>query len=577
MNNDNALTRRMFLLLNAKIILFFILISKIFYIQVFCKKKYQLLSDKNRKQITYIIPQRGKILDIKRKVISSEKKFFELVINTNQNINYDTLISKIVLILKLQKLKNQLLTKIKNHPKHNKIVILNNMKWHDVVKIEENIINLKGVSIEIGNGREYQQKEMMAHIIGYVGLVNKREQKEYNLKDININIGKSGIEKQYENLLRGQLGLKEIQVDAFNKKKCSSIITQEHKGKDITLSINLTIQKYVSDAIKEYNGAVIIMESQTGNVVSLVSKPSFNPNNMISEIAKKKLNSSKKTSLFNKVTQGLYPPGSIFKIITFLTALENGINVDHTYYCCGKIKVGKNIFHCFKKEGHGLVNMEEAFYKSCNCYTYWLSQKLGAQKIIKIAKILNLDKKSEIDLPYERNSTFSEIENKINSSTYKWKLGDTINLSIGQGFICMNMCQILKLINFFATNGKIITPTLLNSASNKSITTNIKDKNIKIMKNLLYKVVNHPQGTGKMNRININGMNMCGKTGTAQVKRTSLNLNTKHKSHGIFSGYAPFDNPKYSMAIITENTGFASIHTVPIASKIFSYLLKNHI
>ncbi len=476
------------------------------------------------------------------------------------------------------------------------IRIQDDLSFSDIAKIHLNAPDLRGLYIEEEYMRSYPLKEKTAHLIGYISLFSNKDVKKED-DDIKLNIpgyriGRTGIESKFEDILKGQMGQKKVEVNAFGHSVRTLSEIPPVKGQDITLSIDSQLQEYAYNAMGEQAGAVVVVDIHSGDVLALVSTPSFNPNLFTKPISTKNWNTiieNEKKPLQNRAIMGLYSPGSIFKLFVGLAGLETGIlKATDKVNCTGKTTIGNQIFHCWKRNGHGPLDFQEAITHSCDVFFYELAQKIGLNPILKVANQFGFGQKTNIALNGEASGLLPNEKWKQSTHNDDWRTGDTINLSIGQGYLIATPLQMAMAVAQIVNGGKKIAPQLIKN-NNQSDTTfqslNIKPYILKLLTNAMNKVVNDTEGTAYRSRFTDKNTSFGGKTASTQVRRISLSerekgitaqmdLPWKYRDHGMFAGFAPVDNPKYAIIVVAEHGGGGSSVAAPIAAKILKKTLE---
>ena len=593
-NNRNTynplLSRRAFLLGAGKLGLLSILASKMFYMQLINQDKYKTLSDKNRINLVILPPIRGQIYDSTGLLLATNKPCFRLLLNKNDNFKYYfdelELISKILDLS--EETKNYILKKAKNATRRIPVVILDQLTWEQISLIEEQKLQFTSVFIDIGYMRSYPMSLSTSHLIGYMGQLNEQEKQVFipgNVEDFTV--GKSGVEKYYENLLRGEFGYKQMEVNAFGKCVRELSDVKALCGKDIYLNIDSTIQDKIQPYLNKQGCSAIVMDSTNGNVIILATTPYFESNNF-AKLSKDYWNSlinDPYKPLINKAVQNTYPPGSVFKIITVLAALEAGIREDKIVNCIGGVSaLGTNSFRCSSKHGHGAMNMRDAIKYSCNAYMYEIAKLIGADRIIEMAIRFGFGAKTNIDIPSEASGFVPSKQWKQDKFKSKWTLGDTLNLSLGQGFLLSTPIQLARFVTAIASNGKLFTPRIVkNEPQFEQV--QIKLEYLQIIQEAMYLAVNTQGGTAYLSRIVDKNHQLAGKTGTAQVQAKAnidddlnrMNIAWERRNHAVFIGFAPYHNPKYSISVFVDHGGAGGRAGAPIASRIMEEILKKHV
>ncbi|HJK86447.1 MAG TPA: penicillin-binding protein 2 [Candidatus Megaira endosymbiont of Nemacystus decipiens] len=581
--DKKLMTRRTFCIAIGKASFIFLLIGRMFFMQFIKKTEYKTLSDQNRIKTILLSPPRGLILDCRGKKIVQNITCFRLLFDRNIGNDFEKEIEAISKALDLDQYQAEEVRKrVKNTTRRTAGLIIDSISWKQVSAIEEQKNNLKAFFIDVGFKRNYLSPEATAHLVGYLGKPNKNSA-EIQLKGEYFKVGKTGVEKYYEEELQGKFGIKRIEVNAYGKYVRNLSQNKTVAGKNITLNIDLDLQSNSYQHLPSTGASAVMMDCNTGGILLYLSTPSFDPNKFYKLSTKywDTLINNPYKPLIDKCCKSLYPPGSIFKIVTFLTALEQGIKPSNKFFCSGKPALGGNSFRCARSRGHGLIDMEEAIKYSCNSYIYAIAQRVGPRAIIEMAKKLGLGKITGIDLADEKAGFVPTPEWKKITYGQKWTLGDTLNLSIGQGFLLVTPLQLNRLIAAIASDGKLFTPSIKKQASSY-VDLDIDSNHIKFMQRSLHAVMNKPGGTGYLSRINYKSQTMAAKTGTAQVQAKKhqfddLNRKTiawRRRNHAIFTGYAPFENPKYALALYLDHGGGGGSAAAPIAKKIMLDTLK---
>lgn len=584
--DKQIMTRRTFVIGGGKLGLLFVLASRMFYMQFIKKDDYKTLSDKNSIKMILIAPKRGEVFDVNNKIIAKNNSCFKLLLDKNGNPKFSLEIDLIIKILELdQEQIKEVEKRVKMGGRRLPAIVIDYLDWQQISTIEERRSELKSVFIDAGFSRYYPTTLSMAHLLGYMGRSNE-DASSPNVIDENFKVGKNGIERYYEKQLRGEFTYKRIEVNAYGKYVRELAPSASIPGENLYLNIDSELQIQTSSYLSPNGCSAIVMDCTNGSLLICNSMPAYDPNQFINLSAKywKSLINSPYKPLIDKTIKSLYPPGSIFKIITTLAALEEGINPNLKIVCTGKAVLGGNKFRCAKRAGHGPLNMIDAIKYSCNTYIYDIARQIGADKIIEVAKKFGFGEFTNIDLPGELSGFVPSQKWKQERHGSKWQLGDTLNLSIGQGFLLSTPMQLTRMIAAIASNGKLFTPQIVKSEQ-KHTQIDIKQEHLDIVKTALYHVINSPGGTGYRSRINYKSMQMAGKTATAQVRAkkntednlNSANINWSNRNHAIFTGYAPYNNPKFAIAIYYDHGGGGGTAAAPIAQKIMQDVMQKYL
>ena len=459
--------------------------------------------------------------------------------------------------------------------------------------------SLPGVTPEVGLNRFYPRSHDFSHIIGYVGAVNERDKKRMNrdyeagliakkdplLEIPKFEIGKTGIESRLDTQLRGKAGNKRIEVNSVGRVMREIDRVGHLNGADITLTIDTKLQNFVQERLIGLSASAVVMDINNGDLLAVSSAPTFNPNKFVDGISHKDYNAlldDPYKPLWNKSVQGKYPPGSTFKMIVALTALEAGsISLNEKINCTGFTEVSGQKFHCWKKGGHGLIDFHNSLMQSCDHYYYELAQRVGITKIAAMAKKLGVGEQHDLPLPNVTRGLMPDREWKSRARGQEWRIGDTLNASIGQGYVLTSPLQLAVMTARLATNRRV-KPRLIKTYSGLTIpiekfeSLGIDPLAIKEVQTGMYSVLNSKKGTAYGSRIESKRQHFAGKTGTSQVtgisrseREDGVSKNEdkpwKYRDHALFVGYAPFENPKYAVSVIVDHGGSGSASAAPIA------------
>ncbi len=556
-----------------------VILSRLWFLQVIDGKKYRELAEGNRLKIIRTPAPRGIIYDRYGIPLVKNIPSFSVSITPYniKNIDIDGLSE--LLGLKQQELNNLLSDRVNEFIP---VKLKQGLSFEEVARIEARRSDFPGLFIEIDVGREYPFGKVGAHIIGYLGKINPNQLNTPELRNFPLDalIGQWGIEAMFDSHLRGSPGERIIETDALGRELRLLRETMPVKGRDIELTIDINMQKAVEDAFADKAGALVAINPKTGEILALESLPSFDPNSFSNGINNKdwkRLMEDKKRPMMNRAVQSQYPPGSVFKIITAIAAVEEGvIDADEKIKCNGGITYGKWRFGCWRKEGHGYVDLHRAIVESCDTYFYELGKRLGIEKIYKYATAFGLGKETGISLiPLkERRGLIPNAEWKREKKRQPWYLGDTFNSSIGQGFIATTPIQTAVMMATLANGGIVHKPTFIKGASivekNK---VSIKPETIRLINNALKEVVNAPNGTAKGAK-SLNTV-ISGKTGTAQTVGKKRGGTSRLADHAWFVAFAPHDDPEIALSVFVEHGGSGGGVAAPIAKKAIEAYMKS--
>ncbi|HIV07105.1 MAG: penicillin-binding protein 2 [Alphaproteobacteria bacterium] len=592
MNRDNdkgkVLIRRSLIMALIKFLLLMVIIARLYYLQVYQADRYKTLADENRISTRLLVPPRGIIFDRNGVTIASNQQNFQALIVAEQAPNVQETLDAFKKIMPLSEAEEE---RIKKDLKRNRsfvpIKIRDNLSWEEVSRIQLNAPDLPGIVIDEGLTRYYPFGAGMAHILGYVSSVSDKDVKDDPLLEVpGFKIGKSGIEKYLEKALRGESGNLKLEVNAYGRIMKEIERVDGIPGKDVQLTIDSRLQQKAFELFGEESGAAVLLDVHTGEILAFVSAPSFDPNMMTQGLSTEDWNAllhNERNPLTDKAISGQYSPGSTFKMIVALAALEAGVIKPETRtYCAGKMFLGNHAFHCWKKEGHGHLNVVEALQHSCDIFFYETAQKLGIEKIADMARRFGLGSKINIGLENEKAGLIPDKEWKLRRFGEPWQQGESLISGIGQGYILTTPLQLATMTARLVNGGYEIKPTFLkvsDGEKSKIKKIDVSPANLELIKEGMYAVVNKPGGTAWRSQFDYHGQRMGGKTGTTQVRRITMKerregikkeseLPWRLRNHALFVGYAPHDNPKYAVAVLVEHGGGGSSVAAPLAGKI---------
>ena len=599
----NSINRRIFILSIAKIIVLGGIVSRLFFLQVKENKKYLTLSDKNRIREWKLPPIRGNFEDFFGNTIAGNFESYQLHIVPEQVENFRYVINRVKDILELTDRKYQKILKKKNEIKPwETLIVADNLSWEKFSKINNHLYDLNGVKPIISISRNYPYKENFTHLIGYVSQANEQD---IVLNEIikekfvpGLKVGKIGLEKSFENDLIGSNSIERYEVNAYGRRISQLAYKSGDKGKTIKLTVDTEVQKLTNELLREKAGSICVMDIFTGQVIAMHSSPSFDPNQFVFGISQddwQLIRNNPMKPLVNKTLSGNYSPGSTIKPIVALSALENGIiNPNFTVKCEGKREMYGQTYHCWKKEGHGFMNLREAMKQSCDTYFYEIARRLGVDRLSDTAKKFGLGKKVFDGLfENEKNGLVPNTSWKKNALGRNWLLGETIITGIGQGYIQTTPIQLCLMIAQIANGGFKIYPKIVLNDDNEisfkedKFTPLFKNsKNIKIVQDAMFSSTNEVRGTSYKSRIDDPKYQFAGKTGTAQVKRITeldreLDLRTfeipyEERDHALYVAYGPYRSPRYAISILIEHGGSGGSVAAPLAKKLFKKIIDRH-
>ena len=574
--------RRIKVLLGIILFIFLVILIRVGWLQIVEGEKFLRLSQTARLRLIPLANPRGLIVDRNERVIADNTASFSIGVIPESLENPEKTLLKLKSIFPdIDLRKAEVKVKKAKNP-FRPVVLKEGIDISKVTYIEERGEEFPSVVILSQPIRSYPYGKLLSHIVGYLGEVNKNELKNLSFLGVEAGdlVGKMGIEEVYNSYLQGEKGGRQVEVDVYGRVLKTIFQKDPLPGDTVYLTIDVNIQKIAREEMGDRKGVVIIANPYTGEILSMLSLPSFDPNLFARGISDEKwleLSRNPENPLENRAVRGEYPPASTFKIVLVTAALETGKTIPSTkFHCPGYYKIGKRIFKCWKKEGHGWLNLKDALIHSCDVYFYQLGLKLGVKNIIHYARLFGLGKPTGIDLGSEKKGFLPTSEWKEKLYKEIWYPGDTANLSIGQGYILVTPIQMLDLISAVANGGYLIRPHLIKKIVDENGNTVFnftpeKVKKIPISKSTLEFLHEALAGVVKRGtgwRANNKVVKIAGKTGTAQLAGDK-------NPHNWFIGYAPADNPKLSIVVLVENKEEEISIAPQIAGRILSRIFDN--
>lgn len=582
MQTDKDYDQRILIVAYLIAALFFILAIRFWQLQILQGKEYRRLSEENRLRIVRVAAPRGIIYDRNGVSLVKNSQNYSVSVAPDSIGNLDILMLSELLDINADRLYEKI--KLQRRTIYESIKLKEGLSLKEIALIEARKSDFPGLTIEVDVSREYLYGSSGAHLVGYLGKLNQSQSRHTEFKDLppDAFIGQWGIEKLYDKHLRGIPGEKIIEIDALGKELRLLQEISPVKGEDLKLAIDINLQKEAEEAFGERTGALVAIKTDSGEILALVSKPSFDPNMFTNGINQKQWEGLVKNPgqpLLNRALQSQYPPGSTFKIITAIAGLETGVIDSNTQVTCnGGIAYGKWRFGCWQKHGHGTVSLHRALVESCDVYFYEVGRRLGIDQLASYARAFGLGTESGLPLVRERTGLIPDTKWKLEKRKQQWYLGETLNASIGQGYVATTPFQMANLISSVANGGNIYKPSLLilNNIPEPIKKLDIKQSNIDKVKSALLGVVNERGGTGSLASSQLTDIS--GKTGTSQViglRKSSKYLPEKHRDHAWFVSFAPYEKPDIAVSVMVEHGGHGGSAAAPIAKRAIEAYLKS--
>jgi penicillin-binding protein 2 len=575
------------------ILLFGLVSVRLYYLQVLHHKENVELADRNRIRIRRVPAPRGLVFDRNHRPLVDTKPSFDAVIVPEDSDNLSETIERLQRYTGAEDIAGKIAdADDAGRPPYEPVTVAERLGWREVVALETHQLDLPGVSLEITPARHYLYGQLAAHLLGYVGEVTKNdliEKPDYHNGD---EIGKFGLERVDENFLRGNAGGQEIEVDSVGRRLRVLKEIPDQPGQSIVMTIDLNLQQAAEDAMAGKNGAFVALDPNNGDVLAMVSHPAFDPDIFgggVKASAWRELMTDPSHPLTNRVIQGIYPPGSTFKIVDSIAGLQEGtLNTETAYNCPGGLWFGGREYHCWRKQGHGTIELHDAIVRSCDVYFYDVGQKLGVDRIAKWANKMGLGIKSGIDLDHENPGTIPSSAWKQKRFHERWYPAETLSVAIGQGYVATTPLQMAEVAAIVANGGTRYRPQFvkaveaLDGTIAKSYPPTVETRiaidpaALETVKDAMADVVNGAGGTA--HKAHLDNVIVCGKTGTAQVvgskgpageDETEDKTPEQFKDHAWFIAFAPKDHPKIAAACIIEHGGHGGSASAPVIHDVF--------
>lgn len=589
--------RRAFMLGGGKAALLSVLMGRMYYLQVMEAERYATLADENRINMRLLPPPRGQIVDRFGTTVAENQQNYRALLVREQAPDVRGSLEALRAIISIgENEMNKILREVRRRRSFVPVTVRENLTWEQVAKIEVNTPDLPGVMIDVGQTRYYPFGNQAAHVLGYVSAVSERDMTGDPLLELpGFRIGKAGIEKVYDRALRGSGGTSQVEVNAYGRVIRELSRQDGGAGEKIKLTIDMELQKAVGERLGDESASVVVMDIHSGEVLALTSSPSFDPNTFNRGLTTKEwkeLSSNPKAPLINKAIGGQYAPGSTFKMIVALAALEKGvITTASEIFCSGSVELGDAKFHCWKRGGHGVVDLDAAIGQSCDVYFYEVARRTGIERIAEMARRFGLGETLGLELPGEATGLVPSKDWKSAVIGSPWQVGETMLAGIGQGYLLATPLQLAVMTARLVNGGRKIEPYLvvrdepvspdpgMQDGAPEPDPVGVSPAHLKAVVQAMTRVVNEPIGTAFRSRIRAEGREMGGKTGTVQVRRITKaereegvrknkDRQWKDRDHALFVGFAPVDAPRYAVSVVVEHGGGGSSTAAPIARDI---------
>jgi len=616
---SSLFTRRALLLGGTQAVLMSALAGRLYQLQVLDTERFSTLAEENRVSLRLLPPARGLIFDRTGQPLAINRNNFRAMVTSDRGRGAEVVIERLDQILNLDDSdKTRLLRELRRSRNFQPSVVRENLGWEEVSRLEFNAPDLPGVFIDLGQTRDYPEGKLMSHIIGYTGRVSDEDlsgRDDPVLQLPTMRFGKKGVERSLEDDLRGKAGAVQVEVNAVGRVVRELDRTEGQPGDNMLLTIDLDLQRFAAERLKQQqgtaeheSGSVVVIDIVTGDIITMVSDPGFDPNVFargITQAEWRDLLDNPERPLNNKAIGGAYPPGSTYKIVTALAALESkAIDAGTILPCNGYIELGDIKFHCWWKGGHGGLNVVGGIWNSCDCFFYEAARRTGVDKIAEMANRLGFGQVSALGLPGESPGNQPTRAWKQDKYNVAWQQGDTFNLGIGQGYMTATPLQLAVMTARISNGGRAVQPNILLAkaaprdellppaprAKPTAPSLQIDPQHLALVREGMNLVVNSASGTAQQLRYDADhkpidpAFHFAGKTGTAQVKRisereramgvTEAQLPWQLRSHALFVCFGPVDNPRYACAVVVEHGMGGGMTAGPVARDVLLETMK---
>lgn len=596
LSQQKVFTRRVAMLGGLQLVMVSALASRLYYLQVIEGEKYRLLSDENRINHRILFPPRGLILDRFGVPLATNSPSYRAILVAEQTPNLQATLEAFSRIVPLSERDIARTLREKRRTQDFKaITVKDDLTWEDVNAVELNLPDLPGISIEIDQKRVYPFGGITSHILGYVQVPSERDVEndpDPLLKQPGFRIGKNGLEKQYDAELRGGAGESQLEVNSYGRVIRELARREGDAGSDLVTTIDIGLHQFAHQRMSsELAGAAVVMDVYTGDLLALVSTPSFDPTAFYRGLTVdewQELSNDIYSPLTNKAVAGQYAPGSTFKMMTAMAGLRAGVSPTDRVYCNGVTVLGSARFHCWKREGHGAMDMTNALKHSCDVYFYEIARRAGIDRLAETARMFGLGSVEGLDLPGEKPGLIPDTAWKRATFGDIWHPGETLVAGIGQGFITTTPLQLCVMAARIANGGYAVKPRLVRRIAEESPndegnpvfpSLELPQNYLQVLRTGMDMVSNTLRGTAYRSRIDIPGMELAGKTGTSQVRRITMaerargvlkneDLPWNRRDHALFVAFAPVHAPRYACSVVVEHGGGGSAVAAPIARDI---------
>ncbi|MGB3408975.1 MAG: penicillin-binding protein 2 [Jannaschia sp.] len=596
--SNRSITRRSLILGGGMATFGGLLVARMNHLQVDQADEFLLLAEENRIKVRLLAPARGVIFDRNGLMLAGNEQIYRVSMIREDADDVEQVITNLRGLVRLDEDTLQRALREMDRRPHQAVTLADRLTWEELSTIAVNVPALPGITPEVGLSRVYPMGADYAHVIGYVGRVSEKDLEDESDRDPlletpQFQIGKLGAERQLEQVLRGRAGSRRVEQNAVGRIMRELGRTPGQSGANVQLTIDAGLQNFTQARLGQESASAVVIDVRNGDIVAAVSSPSYDPNKFVQGISVPDfaaLRENDHRPLHNKIVQGLYPPGSTFKMVTLLAALEAGVvRPGETISCRGSVEVSNRRFHCWKRGGHGAVDVVKSLRESCDVYYYELAQRAGIDNISKMARKLGFGTAFDIEMTSVSEGLVPDRDWKRERRGEEWVVGDSLNASIGQGFVLTSPMQ-LAVMTARLASGLDVHPRLVRSVDGVPRPSGVKEPLglprswLDLVREAMFEVNNGRSGTARGARIETAEMRWAGKTGTSQVRNITAaerargvfrneDLPWDRRDHALYVGFAPYADPKYAVSVVVEHGGGGSAVAAPIARDVMLYAL----
>lgn len=576
------------------------LVGRMYYLQVIEADRYRMLAEENRINLRLLPPPRGRILDRFGEPLAVNRQNFRVLLVSEQTQDVSATLDALSEVIELSEYDRERVQKeVRRRRSFVPVTVRENLNWEEMARIQVNAPDLPGVLVDEGLTRFYPQTQTAAHVLGYVSSVDEDDLTGDPLLQLpGFRIGKAGMERQFDLALRGSGGTSQVEVNALGRVIRELEREEGESGTDLSLTLDERLQQFAAKRLGAESASCVVLDVHTGEVLVMASTPSFDPNAFNRGLSQREWNAlsgDPRAPMTNKAIQGQYSPGSTFKMLVAIAALEQGaITPEQTVFCRGHTDLGSRRFHCWGDRGHGAVDMVQAIAQSCDVYFYEIARRIGVDRIAEMANRLGLGAKLDIGLTGERGGLIPTEAWKQATLDEPWQQGETYVVGIGQGYVLTTPLQLAVMSARLATGLKVepvltrqimLDGAVVQRPPQAFEPLNMDPTHLAVARRGMYEVLNGPRGTARASKLRVDGVEMSGKTGTTQVRSITMaereaglpdsdEIPWNERTHALFVAYAPEDNPRYALSVVVEHGGGGAAVAAPIARDIMTEVLR---